>query len=54
MSAVATMPPRSCFDAPNAGIDTTVDPPLNPPAPCLAAVMSYDTDIQRQWTSISP
>jgi hypothetical protein len=41
-------------DAAQAGTETTVDPLLNPPVSWLATIVSDDTEIQSQWTSISP
>ena len=54
MPAVATVPPRSRFGAARAGLETSVDSPLNSAASCLAPVMSWDTGVQSRWIFISP
>jgi hypothetical protein len=54
MSALATTPWLSRVDAAQAGTETTVDLLLNPPVSWLATIVSDDTEIQSQWTSISP
>jgi RNA polymerase sigma-70 factor (ECF subfamily) len=50
---------RASLQSAGPGVDgaisaTTEDSRLNLLGSCLAAVRSYDTDIKRRWTSISP